>query len=309
MDLAAVGQLYALVIAIVTPIAALGGVYRTRKWSYAVLAGQVIVWLEIGAVLYVLDPSPVPSGTPLLAVAFMLLVVDVGVMAWTIYRRRQLLRSPVTLAQVDRANDRGLISRVLTIGVVVLVLLNFKPWVGAACLVANAVWLVLWIPTRMRTYRMAVAAEIRADPAAIFPYLIDPMRWKFFRASRRGVVVSIRPDGPLANGSEIVTRMTLEVGRRLRPYVLDSTSVVTEVVPDRSYTTVWRDRPSERATTSLRPLRDGSRISFELVGVQPFRPASMGTMLDIGSALSSRQTEMAEAYARLKQTVEAPPSQ
>jgi len=309
MSWAAAGQLYAIVIAIVTPLAVAVAVYRTRRWSYVVLLGQFVLFMEIGAIAYVIDPSPAPSLTPMLVAAFVVLAVDLVFMVWTLYRRSRLLQAPTTIAQIDAANDRGLISRVPTIGVVVLLLLNFKPWVGIACLVANVAWAFIWIPRPMRSYRMAVASDIGASPAAIFPYLVDPERWKLYRASREPVVVSVRPEGPLARGSEIVTRMTGTLGRRIRPYVVDSTSIVTELVPDRSYSTLWKDRPSERAKTRLEPTASGTRLTFELEGVQPYRPASMGTMLDVRDTVGARVKELTATYARLKQIVEASPSQ
>jgi hypothetical protein len=307
MASAAVGQLFALVIATVTPLAALGGVFRTRKLSYVALALQVIVWLEIGAIAYALDPTREPGWTPLLLGAAVLVTVDVAVVVWALYMRSRLLRAPISVAQLDRANDRGLMSRILTIGVVVLLLLNFKPWVGIACVAFNALWAALWIPRRMRTYRMSVSARISAPPGAIFRYLVDPATWKLYRASTELVVISVKPEGPLARGSEIVSRMTVRVGRRMKPYTLESTTVVTHLERDSSYSTVWRDRPSEHATTRVEPTSsESARLALELVGVQPYGPAWMGVMLDVRGVMASRQKDALSAWARLKAILEAP---
>jgi hypothetical protein len=306
---AEIGQLYAILIAIVTPVAAAIAIYRMRRLSYIALSLQLILFVELGAIAYALDPEGESRPTPLLAVALVVGVIDIVYMVWTLYRRRLLLAAPITVAQLDRANDRGLVSRLLTIAVVILLLLNFKPWVGVACLVFNALWMCAWIPRRLRRYRLDVSSEIAAPPGVIFPYLVDPAKWSLYRRSDDARLVSVKPDGPLAKGSEIVTDVRVSAGKRLKPYTLRSTSIVTEVVPDASYSTVWQDRPSERATIRLENEPPKTRLTFQLEGVQPFRPASMGVMLDVGAIVAARRKELADGYERLKQILEtAPPS-
>jgi len=89
-----------------------------------------------------------------------------------------MLRGPISVAQLDRSNIWGLVSRVLTILVVSAVMLNFAPWLGIANLAANVLWTCLWIPKRMRTYTMETSVEIAASQQTVFH------------------IWSIRPGGP-----------------------------------------------------------------------------------------------------------------
>jgi hypothetical protein len=102
--------------------------------------------------------------------------------------------------------------------------------------------------------------------------------------------------------------MTVNVGKRIKPYFVDSTLVVTDVVPDRSYSMVWKDRPSELTTTRLEPTPSGTHLTFDLEGVAPFQPASMGGMFDVRNTVRARRDELSAGYARLKQIVEGPPN-
>jgi Polyketide cyclase / dehydrase and lipid transport len=303
-------QVYAIIIAVLTPVAALVGVLRTRRWSHAVLLAQLFLLAEVGLVAYAINPDPRPQMSPLLWLAAALLVADVFVKGRGIYRRRRMLRGPISVAQVDRSNARGLISRVLTILVVSAVMLNFAPWLGIANLAGNALWTCLWIPKRMRTYRMeASSAEIAAPPQAVFPYLVDTAKWPLYRSKSDWQVVSVKPPGLLSVGSQILSQMPVSPGKHIKPYVLQSTTEVTAITPDHSYSTVWVDRPSEHAVTELEHTPSGTRVLFRLAGVQPFWPAAMGVMLDVQSLIAPRRADISRNFARLKEILEAAPSQ
>jgi Polyketide cyclase / dehydrase and lipid transport len=302
-------QVYAIIIAVVTPVAALVGALRTRRWSHAVLLGQLFLLAEVGLIAYAISPDPRPQMSPLLWLAAALLVADGFVMGWGIYRRRRMLRGPISVAQIDRSNARGLISRVMTILVASAVMLNFAPWLGIANLGGNVLWMCLWIPKRLRTYGMEASVEIAASPQAVFPYLVDTAKWPLYRSRSDWQVVSVKPPGLLAVGSQILSQMPVSPGKHIKPYVVQSTTEVDAMTSDRSYSTVWLDRPSEHAVTELEHTPSGTRVLFRLEGVQPFWPAAMGVMLDVRRLIAPRRADISRNFARLKEILEAAPSQ
>ena len=293
-------QAYAILIAIVTPVAAAVGFYRSRKLGYLVFLAQAALFLEIGAIVFAINPGPQPSMSPLLWFAAGVVLIDIFVMTWALAMRRRLLRGTITVAQLDRANDRAFISRLLTIAVVVAVLLNFEPWLGVVCLIANAAWLAIWIPRRLRTYGIEATADMSGPPELIFSYLVDPVKWPSYRTVSDRMIVSVKPEGPLETGSEMVSRMPVSIGKQLKPYIVESTIVVVDLVPNISYSTLWRDRPSEHATTRLETQRDGVRVSFALRGVQPFRASTLGVTFDVAKILDARKAELLRGWERLK---------
>lgn len=69
-------QVYAIIIAAVTPVVALVGVLRTRRWGYAVLLGQLFLLAEVGLIAYAINPDPRPQMSPLLSLAAALPIAD-----------------------------------------------------------------------------------------------------------------------------------------------------------------------------------------------------------------------------------------
>ena len=73
-------QAYAILIAIVTPVAAAVGFYRSRKLGYLVFLAQAALFLEIGAIVFAINPGPQPSMSPLLWFAAGVVLIDIFVM-------------------------------------------------------------------------------------------------------------------------------------------------------------------------------------------------------------------------------------
>jgi Polyketide cyclase / dehydrase and lipid transport len=304
-------QVDAILLAIAIPVIAVLGILRSRRWSHAVLLAQLFLLLEVGAIAYAINPDPETRMTTLLWLAAALTIVDVFVLGRTIYMRRRMLAGPISVAQLDRANQRAGLTRLLTILAVSAVLLNFEPVLGVVNLAANALWTCLWIPRRVRTYGMEVSVEISASPHAVFQYLVDPTTWPLYRSMPTSQVqlVTVRPPGPLAVGSQIVTRTSTSPGRYVKAYTIESTTEVTAMTPDRSYSGVWLDRPSEHVLMQVQDVPAGARIFFELEGVQPYVSGVLGLMLDVRGILAGRRAETILNFARLKQILEAAPSQ
>jgi len=103
--------------------------------------------------------------------------------------------------------------------------------------------------------------------------------------------------------------MPVSPGKHIKPYLLQSTTEVTGLTPDRSYSTVWADRPSEHAVTELEHTLSGTRVHFRLEGVQPFWPSAMGVMLDVPNLIAKQRAVISRNFARLKEILEAAPTQ
>jgi hypothetical protein len=303
-------QVYALFLAVATPVGALVGMLRSRRWSHAVLLAQVCLVLEIGFIVYGLSPGPEPQLSLLLDLAIGLFVLDILAMGWALYRRQRLLRGPITVAQLDHANGRAITSRLLTVLAASALLLNFEPWLGVANLAGNALWICLWIPKRMREYGIDVAVEIAAPRQSVFSYLTDPEKWPLYRQSstQRGVT-KVKPPGPLAVGSKIESQMPVSLGRHVKGYLVSSTSEVTALTPDTAYSTVWTDRPEEHSEAHVDNVPSGTVLQFHLHGVLPFMSSTMGAMLDVRGVIAARRAEIAGTYSRLKLILERLPNQ
>lgn len=141
------------------------------------------------------------------------------------------------------------------------------------------------------------------------PYLVDTARWPLYRSKSDWQVVNVEPPGLLAAGSRILSRMPVSPGKHIKPYLLQSTTEVTGLTPDRSYSTVWADRPSEHAVTELEHTLSGTRVHFRLEGVQPFWPSAMGVMLDVPNLIAKQRAVISRNFARLKEILEAAPTQ
>jgi len=292
--------------ALMAAIAVIGFV-RSRRLGYFVLLLQVLALFEVGLVVYAIHPGPEPTLTPLVVLAGVLLVLGVVVAAWTLGVRRKLVSAgPITVAQLDALNGRSMASRLLMFLFLTTLLFDFEPWIGVSNVVLNVVWACLWIPAGLRRYALGTSTEIHAPPSAVFAYLVDPGRWNEYRAGNRKII-NVSPPGPLAPGSEIVSRQAAVAPKSLKPLFVDSTTRVTEIVPDRKLETVWRDRPSEHSRTVLEPVPGGTRISTEVTGLLPYRDALAGVGFDIGTVLALRKVEFEANALRLKQILEGVP--
>ena len=301
-------QLYANVLAVAFPIVAVFGYLRSRRVSYLILLAQIGLFPTLAAIVFAINPGPQPQVTPLLALGFGVIVVDLIVIAWSLLRRRQLLANPISIAELDRFNDRAKLSRALTFLAVTMLVWNFEPWLGVASLVFFIASTTVWVPARWRRYSLEFATELAARPQVIFPFLVDPAKWSLYR-SGEAKIVKVTPPGPLAAGSRIVTRIPVSPGKHIRPFTLETTSAVTELVEDSHFSTVWVDRPYERSRTQLEALPSGTRLVFRLDAVMPFWLAAMGVMPDIPGTIARRRDEMARNYARLNEILKATPAQ
>lgn len=301
-------QVYALVIAVAFPVAAVIGYLRARRTAQLILLAQIGLFVEVGAVVYAISPGPTPSLTALISLALALVAIDIVFLAWTLIRRRQLLSRPITIGQLDRFNDRAIISRLLTVLALSAFLLNFEPWLGVANLLFFIATTAVWAPARLRQYSLALSNDLPATPRVVFPYLIDPAKWNLYRTGEIKVV-KVLPPGPLTTGSRVVSLMPVSIGKSFKPFTLETTTEVTNLLPDEEFSTVWVDRPYERSDTRLEATPSGTRLSFRLDAVMPFWLAAMGAVFDVRAVIAKRRAEMEQNYARLQDILAAGPAQ
>lgn len=301
-------QVYALVIAVVFPVAAVIGYLRVRRVAQLVLLAQIGLFVEVGAVVYAISPGPAPSLTPLISLALALVAIDLAFMAWSLIRRRQLLSRTITIGQLDRLNDRARISRVLTVLALSLFLLNFEPWLGIANVVFFVASTAVWAPARFRKYGLEFSTELPAPPGAVFRYLVEPATWSLYRSGDIKVIKVI-PPGSLAAGSRVVSLMPVSVGRSIKPFQLETTTEVTELERNELVETVWVERPYEHSVTRLEATPSSTRISFRLDAVMPFWLAAMGVIFDVRAVVAQRRAEIEQNYERLRAILAAGPAQ
>src|SRR5256885_16862117 len=100
-------QLYANVLAVAFPIVAVFGYLRSRRVSYLILLAQIGLFPTLAAIVFAINPGPQPQVTPLLALGFGVIVVDLIVIVWSLLRRRPALANPRHSHDVGWFNDRG----------------------------------------------------------------------------------------------------------------------------------------------------------------------------------------------------------
>ena len=288
-------------------VVAVIGYLRSRRASYLVLMAQVLLVLEVGLVVYALNP--VLAFTPWLDIAGGAIAVALLLMLWSLYQRRKLLAAEITVRQLDRFNRRGIVNRLLMILCFTALLFNFEPWLGVANVVLNVVLAAVFVAPSSRRYAMTSEAAINAPATLVFDYLVDTSKWSLYRRDGEGQVTRVDPPGRLQLGSKIVARQRVPTGRKSQPFILITTNEVTALEPDRLLETVWVERPSERGRFELETLAEGVRIRFRLFGQLMRRDALAGLRLDLRSLVTLRQTEIQRNHARLKQILEGVPAQ
>jgi hypothetical protein len=311
--------------------AATGGVGPFRPWQLAslLIAGLLtIVWLAIGIrgdrpaslvvstlmffvpaagfAYYGAEGGPEPSFEFVTAmVLFLYVVAAAGLLLMIIRRRRSDI--VLTLAALDRRVARGFAIRLLLTLWFTVLLFAFEPLLAIANVVLNALWEVLWIPKRGRTFSYEHVADIAAPRQEVFDFIADPANWPRYRD---GVAVfDVQPPGPLRTGTRYTARVPLAATiRGLKARELESHIVVLEAVPGRSIASMDPARPGLVTVTEVGDAPGGSRLIYRTTSVTSFIQASQGVMLGIRRESSSLKDQHGKRTARLKQILETAPS-
>ena len=267
-----------------------------------IMLGLLVAVPLAGFAAYVIVPGREPDFDAMLLAGIPALIgLGAAVVLYSVIGVR---RGPLTRATVTILTAATI---VLWEGIVValsIVLAQWQPAFAVANGAVNVLWLLVWIPNLMRRFKVETSVEIAVPRGRVFDFLARPANWPLFDEDL--VSVAALPPGAVARGSEIVqvSRYEAQVrGPRLLPDTVETTAVVTAVVPDQLIST----RAAASASTSELELRDiatGSvlvaRGSIEI----PFRAAILGAVVVLLSQQSRRASKARRNLERLKALLE-----
>lgn len=300
-----VWQLFTAGLAVVLPVVFALRLARTPRWNIVVLMAQVVAIPEVAFVTYSLFGGAIPSLGLLVPVAVLLYGGALAVMAWSVYERRKLLRPVVTIVMIERQHLAALLSRVAMVLFLSAVTFVFEPWLAVANVVANAAWMLAWIPSRWRGVHLSASVDVAAAPHQVFSFISNTDNWPKYRDD----FIRAEPPGVLAAGTEVVTRVSVLQMSRPNPKMArfaEVRSVVTSVAGDDSITTTLVGRPSETGSSRVTAIASGTRVTSESRGRVLFTQAALGLKFDMGSVLVARRAAMEKTIVSLKQVLEAP---
>lgn len=280
---------------------------RKPRWNFVVLLAQIMLVPEAALLVAAIHPGPIPDPNILLPIVAVTGAAAFLAMAWSFYERRMMRRPSVPIAVVKSQNLAAMASRLLVVLMLSGFLFTFAPGFAVANLVLNAAWLALWMPRRLRHIDFEVIEDVKAPVPTVYAAMIDSARWN-------GVVdgsVVVEPPGSLKVGSRIVRR------RQLRPMsrdpkmagYLESQSVVTSMQSDRSYTVQLMGHPENTAGCDFIAVAGGTRVRSWSRGMLTLREATAGLSFELPRTVAMRKAEMSKTVERLRQSVEAAPSQ
>jgi hypothetical protein len=296
------GQLAAGLIAGLLAVVSVFGLLRAKGPLVLVMLGLLVGIPLAGFAAYVIVPGREPDfDAMLLAGIPALIALGAAILVYSVIgvRRGPLTRRTVTILTTGTI--------VLWEGIVLalsIVLAQWQPVSAVANVAVNVLWLLLWIPKNTRRLNAESSVEIAAPRSRVFDFLAQPSNWPLFDEDL--VSVAARPPAAIAAGSEIVqvSRYEAQVrGPRLLPDTVETTAVVTAVVPDESIST----RASASPSTSELELRDtvtGSVLVARSRMEIPFRAAILGAVVVLMSQRSRRAARAARNLARLKEILE-----
>lgn len=300
-------QIFAAALAVMIPVVAAVRLARWPRWTTAILFAQVAAIPELAFVTFALAPGPPPEIGDLAIAAAVFYGVVFVVLGWSLYERRKLNRPEVTLAMIERQHVAALLGRIAIVLALSAITFIVEPLLAIVNLAANAVWMAVWIPSRWRRVHVEGAVDIAASPQDIFAFICDTGNWPKYRED----FVSAEPPGQLRVGTEIVTRVPVVPMSHPNPKLAkfaEVRSVVTSVVPNRSFGTALVGRPRERGASEVSATPAGSRLITEATGVFLYSQAALGMTFEARTLLMTREARLRANIARLKQLFEATPS-
>lgn len=269
----------------------------------AVIVGLLIAVPFLGFVAYAIVPGRTPDLDRILLAWIPALIALAGgaVLVSATGRRRPLTRSRLVAAIA------GTIA--LWEGIVValsIVLAQWQPAYALANIALNALWVLLWIPVKLRRFGGETAVEIRAPRSRVFAFVAAPSNWPQF--DEDAVSVQIRPPSELRAGSEIVEIRRYDAavrGPRMLPDTVETVAVVTQLVPDQAIAT----RAAAGASTAEYVFSEtaaGTSVTIKAQVTIPYAAAVIGAVLGFAAQRPARQAKAKRSLARLKELLEQP---
>lgn len=291
-------QLAAAFIAFTFVVLGAVAVLRYPRPIMGVLLVLLLGLPTVGLATYAVDPGPPPDPGPLLWLAFIPAVGGLVAGAWMLVFMTSR-RESLTMANLELLSNGTLVVYGGAMLAVADFLALWQPAFAIADVALNAVWVLLWVPRRLRTSAVASTVEIAAPRARVYSFVADPANWP--RYQENVVSVAVRPPGPLAPGSEVSVTQRYESGirgPRLLPGAITTNSIVDSVEPDRAISMHISGRPASTSTTEFADSDGGTTITTRARAVAPFRMAVFGALLELRAQRSAR-------LARARRNLEA----
>ena len=298
-DLESAYRVVALLVAVVLVL--LGGIAVVR-YPRPLMLVPITLLMALPAIAFLVfafrkDTATEPTVLTWLAFIPVLAGVAAGV-GMLVLMRTSKAYSRATLDLL--ANGTAVVWAGIVLGLTDVVYL-FEPGFALANLALNAVWVALWVPKRLRRLRAISSLEVRAPADAVYRFMADPTNWSLYQDDVESVAVA--PEGPIAVGSRVTVRRRIDPGPlrgpRFGPYAVETTSVITDLVPGRLIASHEVDRPGTQARTELQDQAGGTLIKSIGQGLMPFRYALFGGMVEFLSRQGEREAAVQRRRERL----------
>lgn len=303
-----VWQIFCAALAVMMPVLAAVRLVRAPSRQAWLLIAQVMVIPEAGLAAYAVSPGAAPDQRILVPLAVVFYGAAIAALVWGFHARRKLMAPTIGIEVLHRQHMAAFAARTSVILVMSAIVLTFEPWFGVANVVANAIWTLLWLPAGLRRVSFEVATDIAAPVATVFGYISDTDRWAQYREG----FVRAEPPGRLGVGTRIMSRLTL-LRLRADPRIarfIEVRSIVTSVEPGRSYTAMVSGSPDETGGVEVTELGPATtRVRSWARSRLSFLEGAMGLVFEVPATVALRRSEMERTAARLKEVVEAAPTQ
>jgi hypothetical protein len=285
-------QVFAGIVAVALLATAAYLLRKNRRPSQVLFVLLLVPIPAAGFGLYALVPGAMPSLTVITLVALVLLTLAVFPAFYGGLGTERRQGRTWTIKDLITLNRYLLARRGCALLGVTAFLFVFEPWFAYANLAAIVAWVAIWIPRGRRVMRFEVSGEIRAAAHATFRFMVEPANWSRYSDSE---VVSAKPDGPIAVGTELTIRRTIRSAgdgtggdwwlvRRSRITALAGTSMTTASL-DRQATT----------TTDVRSIGPAAIVTQRSVWIVALTDAILGLWLE-----NRGEIEAAEKRARVQ---------
>ena len=298
-------QLSAAFIALLFVLAAVAGVARYPRPVMGVLLFLLLALPTTGLVAYAIVPGPTPRVGPVLWLAFVPALAGVAAGVWML-AWMAAHRSTLTMANVEMLSNGTLVAFAGFVLAVSGLVALWQPGFALANVLLNCGWALAWAPRSLRRNAVEAQVDIGAPRARVYSFMAEPANWLRYQEGLEAVAV--RPEGPLAPGTEVTVTQRYDThvrGPQLLPGVMSTTSVVDVVEPERLLATHIKGRPDARSEWVFTEAGEGTAITARATAVAPYRMAIFGALVELRAQSGERRARARRTLERLKDILES----
>jgi hypothetical protein len=277
-----------------------------RGLTSAVPTALMLAIPALGFAVFVVNPVVRPYLTEVAWTSFAFLVVGAALSIWTRRLAQEVAKGVTTAGILERMRRVTIAAHACFLLALSAYLYLFEPAFAVANLAVNAVWVFVWIPRRFRQADIDLSVEVVSQPAATWEFLVDASNALRYQPDLEEVKVS--PAGPLQIGSTVMSRRRVPLMRqwlKMTELTMEMRSVVTELVPGSSYTTVADDR-GVSSSTEIMPAGDGSLINVRTHFLFSVTQGIAGQMLVMQAGIARSRAISMQSMERLKELLSTP---